>query len=180
MYKRELLFAAVTGVLALLGLLAMSFLVAKPKLLFGRSLSAIEPTLFPYLTLALIVVLSACLVSVVLYRLHRSRLRGALTDDASDNNQDWYKISGFFVLLVGYGLLLKPLGFLLSSCAVISAMSLMLGNRNWLQVAVLAVVSPICLYLLATRGMLVSLPELNQIELLYAQLIAWVSAGETP
>ena len=56
----------------------------------------------------------------------------------------------------------------------------MLGNRHWLQIGVVAFVSPICLYLLATRGLLVSLPELDQIELFYSRLINWVSEVKQP
>jgi len=57
---------------------------------------------------------------------------------------------------------------------VITLASVLLGNRHWVQIALLAVIAPVCLYLIATRGMLVSLPELNAIELFYAQLIEWM------
>ena len=65
--------AWLTGGLALLGILGtvfLSSLVAKPKVLFGRSLTAIEPSLFPLLVLVAMAVL-AC---VLLYMLRGSLL----------------------------------------------------------------------------------------------------------
>lgn len=186
--KKDILFGAISGTTALAAILAMPVLVASPKLLFGRSLSAIAPSLFPYVTLSLIVLLSAalCIVSLAnaTLRQSRSETNPDISDErvtpdtnlSDDEQQDgnWGKQALFFLLLVGYGLLLKPIGFFLSSCIVITLASLLLGNRHWVQIGLLAVLAPICLYLIATRGMLVSLPELNSIELLYSHVIEWM------
>ncbi|GEM_PF-1108266 len=186
--KKDILFGVISGATAVAAILAMPVLVASPKLLFGRSLSAIAPSLFPYVTLSLIVLLSValCIVSLVNTRLKQTGTatnseiaNGPVTPDAnqtSDARQDgnWVSQASFFLLLVGYGLLLKPIGFFLSSCIVITLASILLGNRHWVQIGLLAVLAPIFLYLIATRGMLVSLPELNTIELLYAQVIEWM------
>ena len=186
--KKDILFGVISGAIALAAILAMPVLVASPKLLFGRSLSAIAPSLFPYVTLFLIVLLSValCIITLINTRLKHTRTATnsviaseLVTPDAiqtSDARQDgdWVSQALFFLLLVGYGLLLKPIGFFLSSCIVITLASLLLGNRHWVQIGLLAVLAPICLYLIATRGMLVSLPELNTIELLYSQVIEWM------
>jgi len=178
--KIDIAFAAVAGTVALAAILAMPTLVASPKLLFGRSLSAIAPSLFPYITLSLIVLLSASLILISI-----TRVKSALSSNASDSNGKneeavWPKKAAFFPLLVGYGFLLKPLGFLVSSCLIIASASLLLGNRNWIQIVLLAVLAPMCLYLIATRGMLVSLPELNFIELFYARSISWIQTWVSP
>lgn len=94
-------------------------------------------------------------------------------ESSPDSDQSWPKKIGFFVLLISYGLMLKPFGFLISSSIVITGTSLLLGNRNIIQIILLALVSPVCLYLIATRAMLVSLPELNPIELFYSQVFNW-------
>jgi len=171
-HRNELLFALVTGLAALASIIALPSLVAKPKMLFGRSLSAMEPSLFPLITLALIVVMSCLLLPFAI----RGMLR---TTKSFDDNavalgiteKPTFKVAIFFVILVFYGLLLKPVGFLISSFLVISMLSLLLGNRNWIQIFLFASLCPIALYLIATRGMLVSLPELNQIEFFYANII---------
>ena len=186
--RREILFAGVAGLTAAMAVLAMPQLVAAPKLLFGRSLSAIAPSLFPYITLALILLLSATLIFLSLLSVRQptgvlsKNDDGALEDapeDAPEDKKGLLKTGLFFVLLTAYGFLLKPAGFLISSFLVISAISLMLGNRNWLQILLLAILAPVCLYLIATRAMLVSLPELNQIELWYANSIKWAAGHLT-
>lgn len=155
-----------------MAVLAMPHLVAAPKVLFGRSLSAIAPSLFPYITLALILLLSATLVLLCFLRNRQSTsLETDIDDDAIVDKTGLVKTGLFFIFLTAYGLCLKPIGFLISSFLVISAISLMLGNRNWLQILLLAILAPVCLYLIATRAMLVSLPELNYIELWYANAI---------
>jgi len=103
-------------------------------------------------------------------------LTGSSIDDTDiEESGGWLNISAFFILLVAYGFLLKPIGFLISSFMVICATSLLLGNRNWLQILLLAFLAPVCLYLIATRAMLVSLPEINQIELWYSSAFNWVA-----
>ena len=182
--RREILFAGVSGLTATMAVVAMPQLVAAPKLLFGRSLSAIAPSLFPYITLTLILSISATLIAVSLLIVKQptgvlSENDDGAAEDAPEHNIGMLKTVLFFVLLTSYGLLLKPVGFLISSFLVISAISLMLGNRNWLQILLLAILAPVCLYLIATRAMLVSLPELNQIELWYAGAINWASGHLT-
>lgn len=175
-----MLFAGVWAIAAVAAIFSMPILVAAPKLLFGRSLSAIAPSLFPYITLSLIAALAALLFLISWIadrRVTKTTPRKAESEAAHEEiNTGLASTAVFFVLLTGYGLLLKPLGFLISSFLVISATSLLLGNRNGLQILLLAVLAPICLYLLATRAMLVSLPELNQIELLYANAINWLTS----
>lgn len=201
-HRNELLFSLASGLAALAAIVAMPNLVAKPKLLFGRSLSAMEPTLFPYITLTLILALSILTAIFALIAARSLSTRASSTaHDLSDNTEPAsetprdestytgsthtgtaspefaledkpvFRVAVFFIMLVAYGLLLKPVGFLISSCIVLTVISLLLGNRNWLQIIAFAVLSPVCLYLLATRILLVSLPELDVIELFYAGII---------
>lgn len=179
------MFASVAGLTATMAILTMPKLVAAPKLLFGRSLSAIAPSLFPYITLVLIALLSAGIVFLSWISIRKSLALPtegieSIAKDEIESKNIWLKTALFFFLLTAYGLLLKPIGFLISSFLVISATSLLLGNRNWLQVLLLAIIAPVCLYLIATRAMLVSLPEINQIELWYANAISWATDRFSP
>lgn len=183
-YNRDILFAIISGLAAIAALLAMPLLVASPKLLFGRSLSAIPPSLFPYVTLTLVALLSASLLlvswrSLMVARLQYNNTSSIAEETVKNIENNWWKKGAFFVFLVSYGLLLKPVGFLISSFLVISATSVMLGNRHWLQIVFFALIAPVCLYLIATRLMLVSLPELNPIELFYSHTIAWLRGNIT-
>jgi putative tricarboxylic transport membrane protein len=70
-----------------------------------------------------------------------------------------------------YALVMEPFGFLISSIMAMVLLSLQMGNRSVWQIALLSCLSPILLYLAATRLLAVSLPELNLIELAYARLL---------
>ncbi|NNE80659.1 MAG: tripartite tricarboxylate transporter TctB family protein [Silicimonas sp.] len=158
--------AWLAGGLALLGILGlafMSFLVAEPKVLFGRSLTAIPPSLFPSLVLGAMAIM-ACLL---LYSLRRSLLA-----EHSKTFEDG--ALGRIVLLFGvmffYALTMAPLGFLISSALSMAAVACISGNRSILQICAVSVICPIGLYLVSTRGLAVSLPELSSIEFFYARI----------
>jgi len=171
-HRNELLFALASGLAAIAAIVALPSLVAKPKMLFGRSLSSMEPSLFPYITLILIVAMSCLLLPFAIRAMLRTPQNVEKnTTVVATTEKPIFKVVVFFITLIAYGLLLKPIGFLISSFLVISTLSLLLGNRNWIQIALFGILCPAALYLLATRGMLVSLPELNQIELFYASII---------
>jgi putative tricarboxylic transport membrane protein len=70
-----------------------------------------------------------------------------------------------------YALTMQPVGFLISSVTAVVLLSLHMGNRSVVQIALLALLGPVLLYLASTRLLAVSLPELNLIELGYARLL---------
>lgn len=151
-------------IFSLLGLIFMDSLVAAPKLLFGRSLSSLAPSMFPAIILALL----ALLCAVALVQVVRS---GDAETVSGPNGREWLRGIVFFVLMTGYALTMEPLGFLLSSALAIAFSSVLMGNRSALQIAILSFAAPILLYLAATRLLAVSLPELNMVELAYARLL---------
>ena len=74
----EIVVLAVLLVLSLLGLIFINSLVAPPKLLFGRSLSALAPSLFPSIIIALLALLCALLL-FLLNRQGGHEIEGGLT-----------------------------------------------------------------------------------------------------
>ena len=52
----------------------------------------------------------------------------------------------------------------------LAAVSWIAGNRSIPQICAVSILSPILLYLVATRGLAVSLPELSWVEFLYARV----------
>lgn len=159
--------AWLTGGLALLGILGLAFmssLVAAPKVLFGRSLTAIPPSLFPSLVLGAMAVLAVLL----LYS-----LRGSLLAEHSKTFEDGSlkRVVMLFGVMFFYALTMAPLGFFISSALSMAAVAWLAGNRSILQICAVSVICPIALYLVSTRGLAVSLPELSSIEFLYARFI---------
>lgn len=151
-------------VLSLLGLVFMDALVAAPKLLFGRSLSALAPALFPSIILSSI----ALLCAVLLFLLN---LEGTSSESEIPDQAEWRRGAVFFGIMTLYALTMQPFGFLVSSAVAVSLLTWQMGNRSVVQAVLLALVAPALLYLGATRLLAVSLPELNLIELAYARLL---------
>jgi putative tricarboxylic transport membrane protein len=151
-------------VLSLLGLVFINALVAPPKLLFGRSLSAVAPTLFPSIVFVFLALLSV----VLLLMLNK---QGGHEGEASMTHGEWRRGTIFFGILTLYALTMSPFGFLISTATAVALLSWQMGNRSWLQAVVLSLGGPVLLYLAATRLLAVSLPELNAIELIYARIL---------
>ena len=102
---------AVAGTLLLLAVVFALFIdafVAKPKTLFGRSLSAIEPTAFPLITMAMMIVLCGLFFYAMFRRSGQAQM---VVDDGLNQQTNWIRIGAFFLVLVLYALTFDPLGF---------------------------------------------------------------------
>jgi len=164
--------AWLTGVLALLGVLGLVFmsqLVAEPKVLFGRSLTAIPPSLFPGMVLGAMAVLSC----VLLFALRASLLN---KDHKAFEEGALLRVVLLFGVMLFYALTMSKLGFFISSAISMAVVAWLAGNRSILQICAVSVISPIALYLISTRGLAVSLPELSSIEFFYARLFEAANA----
>jgi putative tricarboxylic transport membrane protein len=161
----EVVILAALMVASVLTLVFMDSLVAEPKLLFGRSLSALEPSLFPSMVLRVM----ALLCALRLFLLNREE---AGEDQSGLSAAEWRRGAAFFGIMILYALTMLPLGFTISTAITIMLLSRLLGSQSVVQVVLLALVAPVLLYLAATRLLAVSLPELNLIEMAVARLLA--------
>ncbi len=146
------------------GLVFMSQLVAAPKVLFGRSLTAITPSLFPSLVLGAMAVLAVLLLYTRRAELF-SRHSKVFEDGALK------RVVLLFAVMFFYALSMAPLGFFISSVISMAGVAWLAGNRSVVQICLVSILSPIALYLVSTRGLAVSLPELSSIEFFYARVI---------
>ena len=159
----ETLTTIVLLVASVLSFIFINSLVAEPKVLFGRSLTAITPSLFPSITLAMMAIF--CVFALVLIA------KGMVApQDARMGRLQWMRAILFFAIMVLYALTMGPFGFLISTALAITMLSIQMGSRAPIQIALVATIGPIILYLAATRLLAVSLPELNAIELFYARI----------
>jgi putative tricarboxylic transport membrane protein len=160
--------AALTGalfVLAIVFTLFMDQLIAKPKMLFGRALTAMEPSLFPLITM----VMMGVLCTLYLWVIYKNRGDGKYR--TLMNVREIVLLAAFFAILVLYALTFKPFGFLISTFIAMALISLLVGNRSVWQVLALSFVSPVAIYIVSTRLLKVSLPELSSIEFAYAAIL---------
>jgi putative tricarboxylic transport membrane protein len=148
-----------------LSLIFIQSLVAMPKALFGRSLSAIPPSMFPGIVLGLIVLLCAGALWMI-----RS---GTVAEPSKGMTRtEWVRAITLFAIMTLYALTMAPFGFLISTAIATTLISLQMGARSIIQIGSVALIGPVLLYLAATELLAVSLPELNVIELAYARLLA--------
>ena len=166
MIEADILLGGLLFALSCLGLLFIGSLVAEPKVLLGRSLTAIAPSLFPSLVLSGLALLSALFLG---YRLMKSR--PASNAHVLVVHQSLRRALLLFAIMLAYALAMKPIGFLLSTVLALASIAFLVGNRSPLQIALVSIASPILLYLVATRLLAVSLPELSAIEFAYSRLL---------
>lgn len=161
----EIVVGAVLLLLSTLGLIFMGVLVAPPKILFGRSLTAIPPSLFPALVLGGLAVLSAILL------IQRMRRPEGIRIPRAQQNSGQRRAVWLFAIMTVYALTMGPVGFLISSALSMAVIAFLIGNRSLAQIGLVSTLSPVVLYLIATRLLAVSLPELSAIEFAYARLL---------
>lgn len=159
----ENLFALACLILSVLALLFIGSLVAAPKVLFGQSLTAITPSIFPSIILSMLAALS------VFHLLLAARNHSDI--DIDDGIVGWRRGAVFFGIMTIYGLILVPIGFILSSSLVLAVLGWFTGNRSVVQIIAISAIGPVLLYLGATRLLAVSLPELNFIEITISRLL---------
>jgi len=161
----DMVIVAILLLAAALSALGLGSLVAQPKTLFGRSMTAISPTLFPSIVLWFLVIL--CVLFLI------QRIGNATAAAADDYSlRGWRAGLVFFALLTFYALTMVPLGFLVSTALTLAALSILVGNRSLIQIVILSLAAPVLLYLAATRLLAVSLPELDMLEFFYARLLS--------
>ena len=131
---------------------AVPYQVAKPERLFGRALSALNPTLFPRIVLGVLLVV-AILYFVASARLHELNL--FRTVDA----RGYFSVAVTIVCLVAYGFALPAFGFVASGIALMLVLTVFYGNRNHYLTVAVSVLVPVAIYYGATHLLQVSLPE---------------------
>jgi putative tricarboxylic transport membrane protein len=161
--KPESMFAVVCLILSVFGWLFVHSLIGRPKVLFGESLTAITPSAFPGMLLILMAIL--CAGHLVI------SFKGHSPDEDVEGIVGWRRGIVFFGIMTIYGLVLVPLGFIISSGLAIAVLSWFVGNRVVWQIILVAATAPVLLYLAATRLLAVSLPELNFIELAISRML---------
>ncbi len=133
-------------------LVSVPYQVAKPETLFGRALSALDPTLYPRL------VFGALLAIAIGYFLISGRLRERNLFREIDARA-WFNVGVTIVCVVAYAFALPAVGFVVSGIVLTLVLTIFYGNRNHYLTVAVSVLAPLAIYYGATRLLLVSLPE---------------------
>lgn len=139
-------------VLAFVILLIIPTQIEEPTLTFGRSFNEIPPTLFPNIAASGLLVLSALALLQSIQRGASNPFEGLTVKLAS-------QLGTIMFILWIFALLFEPLGYWVSGILVSFVLSVYLGNRNIVTLAILCLGIPSAIYYVFTRLLLISLPE---------------------
>ena len=119
--------------------------------MFGQSLNALDPTLFPR------IVAVGMFVSAIWFLAESFQLRER--NGFRDLDREAYVNVGVSVVAFAlYALLMEPLGFVLSSILLVGGLSFFYGVRSILLIALVSVGVPVAVYFVFTRMLQVFLP----------------------
>jgi putative tricarboxylic transport membrane protein len=144
--------AIILMVFSIIVFILIPYQIEKPKLLTGRSLSGLTPSLFPRLSIVGLFILSVCYL-VFSPRMEEKNLFKEL------KAKSLVRVLVTVAVFMVYALLFEPLGFILSSALMVCALTFYYGNRNILIMLLVVVGAPLVIYFIFTHLLQVSLPE---------------------
>ena len=125
--------------------------VEKPAIVFGQSLNALDPTLFPRIIAIFLLGLGGWLFFESFNIRERNGFR--------DLNREAYVNVGVSIgAFTLYALMMEPIGFILSSILLIFGLSIFYGVRNLLLIGAVSILVPVAIYFVFTRMLQVFLP----------------------
>jgi putative tricarboxylic transport membrane protein len=139
-------------VFSVVAYLLIPYQIEKPRMVFGRSLMNLEPSLFPRLSIVGLFFLSLWYLThsfqIPEKNLFKEIGKAGLT-----------RVAVTFLVTLGYALLFEPLGFVLASALMVLILTLYFGNRNIFLIVAVTAGAPLVVYYLFTSALKVSLPE---------------------
>lgn len=136
-----------------LGLLAsVSSQIAKPRLVMGRSLTALDASLFPYIALGALLLLSL----LFLYRCLKGEQKVQSFEFTLANFSRTLICLSIFL---AYALLMNLIGFIAASGLTLFALTTYFGNRRWVLGIGVSVLFPVVIYYIFLNAFQVYLPE---------------------
>ena len=189
--------ARFTAAVLVLSALALAFsgrLIVDAPIPLDRDLLAMSPRVFPYLVLLATVAVAA------LFLLFRGRegsadttggVSAAGTGDAIGATEatgapvpagmagpgvSTLRQFAFLVIAVACALLLSTLGFLITMFLLMASTSILVGNRNPLQILGISILIPLGFYIAVTHVMRTALPEIDLVQRALAPLLRLLPA----
>lgn len=123
------------------------------------SKATVSPRAFPYV--ATIAALVCCLLSLVMdFFTLKKEGKEQGEEMVRDENISYLRIVACIALLLAWYLVLKTIGFIISTVGVMFVLSYMLGNRNKISLAVFPAAFTLIIYFVFSQLLHVNLPEI--------------------
>lgn len=168
-------FTAVVFVLAALALAFSGWLIVDAPIPLERDLLAMSPRVFPYLILLSTVAVAAIFLGL---RMHEVGAGTAASSTAgtTTSRKALLRQLAFLVIAVGCALVLSTLGFLITMFLLMACTSILVGNRNPLQILAISILIPLGFYIAVTHVMRTALPEIDLVQRALAPLLRLLPA----
>jgi len=128
--------------------------IEKPLIIFGQSLNALNPTMFPSLVALGFLGLGA-------WSFYESFSIDETNGLANLDREAIINVGVSIAALFAYALLMVPLGFIPSSAILVGGLSYFYGTRNIMLVLFVSITVPSSVYFIFTKGLKVFLPEIS-------------------
>ena len=169
-------FTAVVLVLSVLALLFSGALIVDPPIPLDRDLMATSPRVFPYLILLSTVVVAAIFLGIRIREADLGRDTPAAAGYRAASRTAILRQVAFLVITVACALLLNTLGFLITMFLLMVSTSVLVGNRNPVQVLGISILIPLGFYIAVTHVMRTALPEIDLVQRAMAPLLRLLPA----
>ena len=120
----------------------------------------VSPRFFPYVSV--IAALVCCVLSLItdVFSMISELRKGKEVDPPKDDNVSYLRVVICIALLILWYLVIKQVGFIISTVVITFILSYMLGNRNKISLIVFPVVFTLAIYFVFSGLLHVNLPEI--------------------
>lgn len=126
--------------------------IEKPKLFMGRALDAMEPTVFPRLSIIFLFAMSVWYLIFSFYFTEENFFKKL-------EARAYIRVLITLLITFAFTQLFEPLGFVISAILAVSALTIFFGNRNIYVIGIVGFGVPVTVYFIFTHLLRVSLPE---------------------
>ena len=173
--QADVRFTAVALVLSVLALLFSGRLIVDAPIPLDRDLLAMSPRVFPYLILLSTVTVAAIFLGLRIREIGAGTSAGGTTDSVANRTAMLRQLT-FLVISVGCALVLSTLGFMITMFFLMASTSILVGNRNPLQILGISILIPLGFYIAVTHVMRTALPEIDLVQRALAPLLRLLPA----
>ena len=171
--QADVRFTAVVLAVSVLALAFSDWLIVDPPIPLDRDLLAMSPRVFPFIILLGTVGVAACFV---LMRAGEGAPPQAESADAVAPRVGLARQGAFLVIAVTCALVLNTLGFLITMFILMASTSVLVGNRNPVQILGISIAIPLGFYIAVTHVLRTALPEIDAVQRALAPLLRLLPA----
>ena len=168
-------FTAVVFVFAALALTFSGWLIVDAPIPLEREVLAMRPRVFPYLILLSTVSVAAIFLGLRMREVGVGTAASGVAGTAASRTAMLRQLA-FLVISVTCALVLSTLGFMITMFILMASTSILVGNRNPLQILGISILIPLGFYIAVTHVMRTALPEIDLVQRALAPLLRLLPA----